>query len=285
MLTDVLLPETGYQDLTRSADEQLCADSVLRIMRGETLFETGDLKANFYRVDNGTVCVYTLRWDGSPEHVAYATAGDYVGMGFLDRHASTARATVDAVVTALPLAGLDQTLESDANARSQFDAAMQREFAIRRDALVRVGRGRPLVRVAAFLVAVSRRNRGEGSDPNTVNDALDCTVIADYLDLSLDPLSSALVQLEMRGLVKPGPDHTLSLIDVEGLEALANEGAHVPDLPVANEAGAGAGTGSLDVTFEGQHFAEYAFAGELLMAPERAMPLCYARHGAVSPSI
>ena len=61
MLTDVLLPETGYQDLTRSADEQLCADSVLRIMRGETLFETCD-QANFY--GSMTAPCVSTRWLG-----------------------------------------------------------------------------------------------------------------------------------------------------------------------------------------------------------------------------
>jgi CRP/FNR family transcriptional regulator, anaerobic regulatory protein len=198
------------------------------LARNEVLFETGDIKTNIYRVETGALCIYATRQDLTLEVIEFVLAGDVVGIGFLERHANNARATVETKVKCFPLDAADRLIKHDDRAKARFDEAVQREFAFRRDGLINAGRDRPVVRLAAFLVALSHRNREEGRDPTLVDDALDCAVVADYLALSVDLLALALLKLEMQGLVQSAPRHGLQINDFDALEALANEGSDAP---------------------------------------------------------
>lgn len=143
------------------------------------------------------------------------------------------------------------------SAENSSNDAIHREFAARRDRLVEAGRGKPIVRLAALLIALSHRNRAEGRDPALIDDELDCTIIADYLGLSVDLLALSLMQLKLRGLVEAAPDRAVRLTDLTALEAVADG---VSEAPFAADAFAGEET-----------------ADEELEIAERTPPLCYAR--------
>lgn len=209
--------------------------AVRSLARNELLFEAGDIKSNVYRVETGALCIYRTRPDLTIEIIEHALAGDIVGMGFLERHAINARATVETTVSCFPLEAVDQLIEDDAHAKARFDDAVEREFIFRRDSLVSSARERPMVRLASFLVAVSHRSREEGGDPTLIDDSVDCGVIADFLGLSVDLLALALMQLEMRGLVETAPRHSLRLKDVAALEEIANEQTDAPAWPSDND--------------------------------------------------
>jgi CRP-like cAMP-binding protein len=81
---------------------------------------------------------------------------------------------------------------------------------------------RPLARVAALLLSISQNNRYEGRDAKTVPDALTSGFVADLLGVDIGTLAALLVDLRRRGLVEGGPDGTLQLKDVEGLQQLVN---------------------------------------------------------------
>jgi hypothetical protein len=142
-------------------------------------------------------------------------------------------------------------------AENSSDDAIHREFTAHRNRLVEAGRGKPIVRLAAFLIALSHRNRAEGRDPALIDDELDCTIIADYLGLSVDILALSLMQLKLRGLVAAAPDRAVRLTDLTGLEAVADG---ISEAPLAADT-----------------FADGEDADEKLEISERAPPLCYAR--------
>lgn len=202
--------------------------TVLCVARNGILFEAGDPKTQVYRVESGALCIYRTRADLTIEVVEHALAGDIVGMGFLERHAVNARAMVDTTVRCIDLDAVEGLVKNDAHNRARYDDAVAREFAFRREDLASSARERPMVRLAAFLVAVSNRAREEGGDPTLIDDTVDCGVIADFLGLSVDLLALALMQLEMRGLVETAPYHGLRLKDIPALEAIADERENVP---------------------------------------------------------
>lgn len=203
-------------------------NAVRTLARNELLFETGDIKTKIYRVEAGALCIYRTHPDLRVEIIEHALAGDLVGMGFLERHATSARATVETKIRCFDLDAVEELVESDAHNQVRYHDAVDREFAFRRDSLTASARERPIVRLAAFLVAVSHRIQEEGGDPTLVDDTVDCGVIADFLGLSVDLLALALMQLEMRGLVETAPPHGLRLRDVSALEAIATEQENAP---------------------------------------------------------
>lgn len=236
---------------------------VRTLVRHECLFRAGDIKTNLYRVETGVLDISAPRADLSLELIEFAVAGDIVGMGFAKIHAMTARAAVETKVSCFPLDASDRLLTDNERATSRFADAVEREFAFTRHTLVEAGRGQPATRLASFLVAVSRRNAIEGGDPTLIDDSLNCAVIAEHLGLRLDVLALTLVQLETKGLVRPALGRGLRLMDLGGLEALADVsgGSPLPDdpyeegpqAPVATDAAVDDGT-------------------------TRDVPLCYARH-------
>lgn len=122
------------------------------------------------------------------------------------------------------LSNAGRSLPDDDHDASRLADELEREFALLRQKHVEAGLGKPLVRLAAFLVAVSRHNSLEGRDPHFVDDTLNCAVIADYLGMRLDVLAMALMKLESKGLVRPAPDRGLRLLDIAALDAITCEG-------------------------------------------------------------
>jgi CRP/FNR family transcriptional regulator, anaerobic regulatory protein len=256
---------------------------VRSLARHERLFHAGEIKTHLYRVESGVLCIYATRADLTLELIEFAVAGDIVGMGFAKTHATTARAVVETKVSCFPLDASDRLLTRDERATSRMADAVEREFAFQRHNLVEAGQGKPATRLAAFLVAVSRRNALEGGDPNLIDDTLNCAVIAEHLGLRLDILALTLVQLEIQGLVRPALDHGLRLIDVAGLEALADvyDGTRVPSDPYDEAPLPTATSGSPDLGVDGLAAKGAADDEGPLQGKLRSAPLCYARQDLV----
>jgi CRP/FNR family transcriptional regulator len=215
------LAEIATPSLSAALERNFEASApIRRLRRNEMLFEAGDLKTDLYRVETGALCVYAT--EGEAEVIEFALAGDVVGMGFLERHTTSARATVETTLRSFPLADLDRLKARDERNRTRFHAAVEREFKYRRDALAKASSERPTMRVAAFLIALSSRNRLEGRDPAIVDDALNSAVTAQYLGLSVDLLALALVQLELQGIIIRDPHSGLRLTNLAALNSLAD---------------------------------------------------------------
>jgi hypothetical protein len=80
---------------------------------------------------------------------------------------------------------------------------------------------RPVERVAALLATSARTNVQQGRPAELIKDSWKCGVIADLLQLTLDDLSAALIELEHRGLIE-GAGEDLRLLDIAALEAVAD---------------------------------------------------------------
>jgi len=196
----------------------------LALATSEILFRPGDLKTHFYRVESGVVCVYQSPWQGHRATVEFCFPGDLVGLGFLERHSSTARAAVDTVVSCLPLHAMNDIIACDPLASARLARAVEKEFDSVRTQHMTLPLA-PIERVAALLIALSRANSQEGRDPSNITDSLKCGVIADYLAMSVDELAGILVELEKRGLIERWPSGVLRLTDMEALDRLADGAA------------------------------------------------------------
>ena len=204
-----------------SAHRPFDSAAVKTLAINELLFGIGDPKTQFYAVRSGALVLYEPRWNGHRSVIEFAFPGDLVGLGFLQTHICSARATVDTCVQCLPLSAQDHLFADDPRAQARLADAIEREVEFLRDSSVRFSQQNPLGRLAAFLLTLSRENEQEGRDPAILMQPLDCGVVADFLALSIDRLGSLLVQLEQRGMIAPSPPQGLRLTDVEALETLA----------------------------------------------------------------
>ncbi len=191
----------------------------------ERLFSLGDPKTELYLVESGFVAVYEPRLEGHQAIIEFAFPGDIVGLGFLQTHTSTARASVETVAHCVPFSAQDRLVADNPRAQARLADAIEREFEFLRRSSIKFSRENPLGRIAAFLLTLSRQNEQEGRDPSVLTQPLQCGVVADFLALSIDRLGAFLVQLNQRGIIEQTPGG-LRLTDVAALEALAG-GTHV----------------------------------------------------------
>jgi CRP/FNR family transcriptional regulator len=192
----------------------------------EFLFQAGDLRKHVFRVESGAICLYEGGGSDRKSVVEFLFPGDFVGLGFLEKHCLNARALLETSVECLTLDAAAEVIRNDAKAKTKLAAAVEREFEIRREELRRAGQRQPVERVAALLVTSARTNVQQGRAPDLIEDSWRCGVIADLLRLSLDELTALLVELERRGLIKATADG-LRLRDIAALEVLA-DGMHRP---------------------------------------------------------
>jgi CRP/FNR family transcriptional regulator len=211
-----------------SAHSPFDSAAVQALASNELLFGIGDPKTHFYAVKSGALVVYEPRWNGHRAIIEFAFPGDLVGLGFLQTHTCSARATVDTCVQCLPLSAQDHLFADDPRAQARLADAIEREVEFLRDSSVRFSQQNPLGRLAAFLLTLSRENEQEGRDPTMLMQPLHCGVVADFLALSIDRLGSLLVQLEQRGMIAPSLPQGLRLTDVEALEGLAGRTLSLP---------------------------------------------------------
>jgi len=171
-------------------------------------------------VESGVVTVYEPRSEGHQTIIEFAFPGDIVGLGFLQTHTCTARASVETVAHCGLYSAQDRLIADNPRAQARLADAIEREFEFLRRSSVKFSRENPLARVAAFLLTLSRENAEEGRDPSVLVQQLHCGVVADLLALSIERLGSLLVQLEQQGMIAPCPPRGLRLTNVDALKRL-----------------------------------------------------------------
>jgi CRP/FNR family transcriptional regulator len=228
-VSDALDRSTGLaeQPAAPSSDhDEIGSAAPIRILSiGAILFREGDPKGHLHQITKGVVCVYQPRMGRTDEVIEFVFPGDVLGLGYLEHQIYWARALVKSQIKCLPLGSLNDIVKYDQRAKQRHAQALHTEFAYRRDLLTASNRQKPIGRVAAFLLAVSRFNKDEGRDPNIVTDSLKCGVVAEWLELDLDNLRLTLVELQKKRLIEPCDPIGLRLIDRMGLKALAEGGA------------------------------------------------------------
>jgi CRP/FNR family transcriptional regulator, anaerobic regulatory protein len=103
-------------------------------------------------------------------------------------------------------------------------AQVEDALTARRRALEKSTSDKPLSRVAALLVSISRNNGYEGRDPRVMPDTLTSGFVADLLGLDIGSLAAMLVDLRRRGLIDSDASSALHLKDIAKLESLADGG-------------------------------------------------------------
>ena len=196
---------------------------VRTLRANELLFSIGEPKTHFYAVKSGALVIYEPRSNGQRAIIDFAFPDDLVGLGFLQTHTCSARATMETRVQLLPLSAQDHLFADDPKVQARLAEAIEREVDFLRESCIRFSKQNPLGRLAAFLLTLSRENEQEGRDPAVLLQPLQCRVVADFLAMSIDRLGSLLVQLERRGMIEPCPPNGLRLVDLVGLEGLAGE--------------------------------------------------------------
>ncbi len=206
-------------DISVSAPSSARPQTLQSVEMGTRLFQAGEPR-RVYRVEQGAICHYVLSVDGSHDIIALAFAGDYLGLGALANHVSTAQAMVDSVVSLVDEDELDQRIAADDLLALKVASASDIEFDYVRDRALAARTLDPERQVARYLTAVLAISQSASTAEPLITDDMTSGFVAGLLGVSIDTLAQALVRLSSQGLISATPEG-LRVLDVAGLERLA----------------------------------------------------------------
>ena len=106
----------------------------------ELLFSLGDPKTEVYLIESGVVAVYEPRLQGRQAIIELAFPGDIVGLGFLQTHTCSARASVETVAHCVPFSAQDRLVGDDPRSQAGLANAIEREFEFLRRSSIKFSR-------------------------------------------------------------------------------------------------------------------------------------------------
>ena len=192
----------------------------------EHVFRDGDAVDNVYLVEAGHVCVYKLMPDGRRQVLDFAYPGDLIGLGAMGEHTSAAQAMSRTRMRCLPSAQLASILREDGRLALGLYEAMARELLAAREMLYTVSQRTAPERVAAFLLALSRRNERNGEDPDEFVLPMTRTDIADFLGLTIETVSRTFTKFRTDGLIDLAQCVLVTIRDHAALADLAEGRRH-----------------------------------------------------------
>lgn len=196
--------------------------SVQSVPAREEIFFDGDEARNVFEVLDGIVCAYRILPDGERHIVSFYYPGDVIGNCTLGTYAYSAQALTPARVRRIPRTVLERSMAQRPELAQRFLRLAAIELAATRDHLLCLAAKSAEAKLAAFLLALSRRNKEQGEDPDRITLPMTRLDIADYLGLTIETVSRTLSKFRRNGLIDLPRATTVDLKDADRLAFLAD---------------------------------------------------------------
>ena len=228
-------------------DEQFSRAPARSLDAKEHVFAEGDVRTHLFRVERGAICLYKVMPDGRRQVLGFAYPGDLIGFGSLPEYQFNAQATKPAQLRLLSWSTVQHSARHDAALGLRLYEAISNELAAAHDLLLTTGQRSAAERVAAFLLAMSRRavtpraysacvravsfllafsrrSGRNGQDPCDFELPMTRADIGDFLGLTIETVSRTFTKLRHRGIIDLAQSARVLLVDTEALEELAEGG-------------------------------------------------------------
>jgi CRP/FNR family transcriptional regulator len=197
-----------------------------RIDMKELVFVEGDPTTNIYWIESGAVSLFKVLPDGRRQIIGFAYAGDFIGLGAHGERLMSAQALKPTRVRAISVARLHKLAAANPDLAFRLYQAVASELADARDLMLTTGHRSACERVAAFLLALSRRNRRAGKPTDAIDLPMTRADIGDFLGLTIETVSRTLTKFKCRGLIDMPQSARIRLKDMVDLQRLAEGEEH-----------------------------------------------------------
>jgi len=160
------------------------------------------------------VRTYKILRDGRRQVGGFYLPGDIFGLEFADEHTLSAEAVTDAKVLVVKRIALNALADRDASVAQQLFALTGRELHRVQDRILLLIKNAQ-ERVASFLLEMAER----GSRNDTIELPMSRQFIADYLGLTVKPVSRTLTALETAAAIEVSTSRRIVLRNRAALAA------------------------------------------------------------------
>jgi CRP/FNR family transcriptional regulator, anaerobic regulatory protein len=205
------------KDLGRLA----AATSQQRLQPGETFLNEGDDASHFFNITSGAAKVYKLLPNGRRQITGFLFAGDLLGLAFNDTYTYSAETLSDVTLCRFPRRQFEGLLEEMPRMERRLLSMASNELAAAQEQMVLLGRKTARERVASFLLGMVHRTERAGRPSDVVVLPMTRADIADYLGLTTETVSRTFTSLRTDGVIALDGANRVRILDLEGIEELA----------------------------------------------------------------
>jgi CRP-like cAMP-binding protein len=214
-------PTISHSRLGGTLDERLAEAAPRRVEAKEFVFMEGDPTTNVYWIESGAVSLFKMLPDGRRQILGFAYPGDFVGLGAEGERLVGAQAMKLTRVRSMSVAKLHKIAANDPDLSFRLYQMLAAELAATRDLMMTTGHRSACERVAAFLLALSRRNRRVGKPKDMLDLPMTRADIGDFLGLTIETVSRTLTKFKSRGFIDLPQSARVRLVNMIALERLA----------------------------------------------------------------
>jgi CRP-like cAMP-binding protein len=203
-------------------DDHLSRAPLQGVEAKEHVFAEGDGRSHVYRIETGAVCLYRVMTDGRRQVLGFAYPGDLIGLGTSGAHPFNAQAIRASRLRALPWATVQTIARRDPAFGIKLYEVISEELEAARDLLMSTGQRTAIERIAAFLLAMSRRIERRGGTADAIELPMTRSDIGDFLGLTIETVSRTFTKLRQRRVIDLKQCALVQILDIDALEELAD---------------------------------------------------------------
>lgn len=188
------------------------------------LLREGDAPRHLFVVTSGALRRFRYLADGRRLVGGFLLPGDFIGISALPRYRHSIQAIEDALLCALPLAGMREIFENHPGLERELIASAGAELEATHDRLMALARMRPLERLASFLIDMAVRQGRKERGTVVLALPMSRTDIADHLGLTVETVSRSFTRLRLRRIIAFDDPREVELLEPETLRRLAGAG-------------------------------------------------------------
>ncbi len=220
------IPSPAHSRLHGTLDDSLAEAASRWVEAKEFVFMEGDPTTNVYWIESGAVSLFKMLPDGRRQILGFAYPGDFLGLGAQGERLVSAQAIKATRVRSISLTKLHKIAAGDPTLSFTLYQALAAELAEARDLMLTTGHRSASERVAAFLLALSRRNRRSGKPKDLLDLPMTRADIGDFLGLTIETVSRTLTKFKSRGFIDLPQSARVRLVNMIELQRLAEGEEH-----------------------------------------------------------
>jgi CRP/FNR family transcriptional regulator len=194
------------------------------VREGSELIGDAEKIESYSNILSGVVKLTKTLGDGRQQIVGLQFAPDFLGRPFKVESAINAEAATELSLCSFPRAAIERMMKDSPHLEHRLLTQTLRELDEARDWMVTLGRKTALEKVASFLLLIAR-HIDPTADPKQKSVTFDLPLtradIADFLGLTIETVSRNLTKLRTRRIIELPRVHSLIIVDIDCLEALA----------------------------------------------------------------
>ena len=193
------------------------------VVRGETLFRSGDVFESLYAVRTGFFKTSVALEDGRDQVTGFQMAGELLGLDGIstERHSCDSMALEDSNVCVIPYEQLQELSRDSPDLQRQLHKIMSREIVRDHGVMLLLGSMRAEERLAAFLLNLTQRLQARGFSASSLVLRMTREEIGSYLGLKLETVSRTFSKFQDEGLMEV-KQRQIRIINQQGLQRLVN---------------------------------------------------------------